>query len=60
MVTVHCFFLEIYTKNNVGLRPKNDNDLQPKKIPFFGWLYGLTRYPWVGGTHDINLQFVAS
>lgn len=34
---VHCFFLEIYTKNNVGLRPKNDNDLQPKKISIL-WL----------------------
>lgn len=44
---VHCFFLEIYTKNNLGLLPKNDNDLQPKqKTPLFGWLYGLTGYPW--------------
>lgn len=47
MVMVHCFFIEIYNKNNLGLLPKNDNDLQLKqKITFFGWLYRLTQYPW--------------
>lgn len=47
MVMVHCFFIEIYDKNNLGLLPKNDNDLQLKqKITFFGWLYRLTQYPW--------------
>lgn len=54
MVMVHCFFIEIYNKNNLGLLPKNDNDLQLKqKITFFGWLYRLTQYPW---TRSLGLE----